>query len=701
MRWWRVGALVLVACGGAESAGGDAAPDGDAQVADARVDAGDSPGQDSDPGDEGVGSVEGGTLVALKTCAPSAEACAALSVDTTLRASYRKDAFLPDAIYPEYTDDPLAGGRFHIAATAQVSGAVTGVFIDGVAVETLLAPPSARIEWYHVWPQTAVAGQPLWVAFHSRDPAWDAATQGSLRVETAAGVAVDGPFPVAQTPAPLTWVTTSADRGTLLIHVRNDDTVSQRLQALWVNGRDVLAGGVACVADPELAAGQAALWTVPLCVPAQPGEAWTVAAQWADAPDSVGVGRVLRPHFPVEAWGNSSDCAAPGADDAAWQAHLDAGFDTFYFYWGASAECGYQTSALVNQTLPRSGEGFVLIGDDFLRGPDPASAITDTRAVAGFLTGDESDGELYDDEGRPNAEKQARDARTLWSMYPELTVYNGAKTHGNVGTFAGMADVQGHDAYLGACAPHITKSGVFRPARTPHDFLRNARDNHMPLPTWFYAQGLFQGWNLGPSNNVTHQQPDPQEILVQAMMVLTAGGKGLMWFLTDQAEAAFAPERWQAISRSNWMIRAVRELVREGDVTGAARASTGEDVLVEAIRARDAIVVPVIALASDDAPDDLRCFTWPLEEDAPPHWIFSSQSPDIALPVPADMALAEVFEVSLEGKLQDARWRLDPATRELTLPAVALSNDVPVRLFVLAASPDVRARMSQALADHR
>ena len=26
--------------------------------------------------------------------------------------------------------------------------------------------------------------------------------------------------------------------------------------------------------------------------------------------------------------------------------------------------------------------------------------------------------------------------------------------------------------------------------------LRNARDNHMPWATWFYAQGLHGGWNV-------------------------------------------------------------------------------------------------------------------------------------------------------------------------------------------------------------
>jgi len=43
--------------------------------------------------------------------------------------------------------------------------------------------------------------------------------------------------------------------------------------------------------------------------------------------------------------------------------------------------------------------------------------------------------------------------------------------------------VQGIDFYVAACAPHITAWGFGVPLRGAYDYLRNTRDNHMPLPT--------------------------------------------------------------------------------------------------------------------------------------------------------------------------------------------------------------------------
>lgn len=647
--------------------------------------------------DSDVSTTPSQPLPATVSCAPSKGACTPLPPVTELFASYRKDRYFEDEIYDEYTAYPTDGGRFHIAGVAAATGTVTTVALDGVDMSTLLQPPSPRIEWFHVYPSVVTAGEPIWVAFHSRDPAFDVATTGTIRVETDGGVALDGTFPVAIATAPLTSITLSADRKTLLVHVRNDGDTPVTATRLLVNGRDVQTGGVACIADPAIAPGDAALWTVPLCEAMAAGTPVTVVVDFDGAPASVGVLRALRPHFPVEAWGVGSDCAVPGANDAAFQAHLDAGFDTFYLYWGGNAECGYETSTLVNDVFPESWPGVhALVGDDFLKRPSPETAITDPTAVAGFLTGDESDGEIYLEDGSPKPATKAADAKRLWEMYPELTVYNGAMTNGNVGTFAGMVDVQGIDAYMGACAPYITAFEKPRPPRVVHDYLRNTRDNHMPLTTWFYAQGLHSGWNVG-EDPVRHVQPAPQEILTQAMMVLTAGGKGLMWFQTDQDEAAVSPERWKAIADANWAIRAVRDLVREGDITGAATTNAGDDVLIEAIRSRDAIVVPLVALATDNVVDYVACIEWIVALTPPPAWTFSAQTVDVSVRVPPDLAVAEVFEVEVGGGLADVAWASDGASRTLTLPDISLSNASPVRLFVLAATSDVRERVEAVL----
>jgi hypothetical protein len=292
-------------------------------------------------------------------------------------------------------------------------------------------------------------------------------------------------------------------------------------------------------------------------------------------------------------------------------------------------------------------------------------------------------------------------------MYPEVPVYNGAKTNKNIGSFAGSCDVQGIDLYVAACAPHITRWGVHPPLRAAYDYLHNARNNHMPLPTWMYAQGLHTGWNKTAviGGTTIHVQPDPQEILVQSFSVLAAGGKGLMWFQVNQNEAEYRPARWAAIAESNWLFRGVRPFLREGDITAGARCDDTPDdwsddpAIVDLIRSRRALVIPVINITSTRAPTDIGCGAAFLFELTVPHWVLGTITPDISLQIPDDFGVAEMFEVAVDGDVFDPASRvvrdLDMPFRvegrTITLEGVALSNEAPARLFVMAADDAVRS----------
>jgi hypothetical protein len=624
-------------------------------------------------------------------CAPTADACALTPVETpTLFATYRKDRFLPE--YAEAgTTDPRDGGRVQIAARAAVSGTVTRVLVNGVDLASIESPPASGttppFEWFHVWPRELVAGEPLWVAFHSRDAAWDRRTTAELVVETSAGDAVRGSFPVAATTAPLTYVTTSADRMTLLVHVANRDTAPHTLGRLVVNGRD--ATDAACIPARTLAPGEVALWRVPRCTAATDGEAWTVVAEWRDAAAAVGVGRVLRPRFPIETWNNTADCVVPGGNPTAVAMHREARFDTLYIHGGVCRDCGgCDITTLLSESL--RAEGFFAIATDDLS----SLPFTSTAGLAAFSTGDESDGEIYEGDGRPRAGLRAAASRRAWNRYPEVPTFNGAKTNRNIGTFAGMADIQGIDFYAAACAPHITPWGTHPPVRAPYDYLRNARENHMPGTTWFYAQGLSPVWNrtvplLGTRFSV---QPDPQEIYAQALESIAAGAKGLMWFQSNVPEGMHAPARWTAMRRVNQMVGSVRELLRTADPIGARASGSA---IVEALRSEDAIVVPVVSLATRSGPTDVGCGTV-LSEAAVPHWLWDASTLDVTVPVPGDFGVLEVFEVTPDGVRDATGVTPRVVGRELVLAGVAMDPAVPVRLFVLARNADIRARATAA-----
>ena len=243
-----------------------------------------------------------------------------------------------------------------------------------------------------------------------------------------------------------------------------------------------------------------------------------------------------------------------------------------------------------------------------------------------------------------------------------------------------MTDIQGMDVYIGGCAPHITAWGTHPPVRMPFDYLRNTRNNHMPLPTWLYAQGLSPvgAWKA---------QPSPSEVMAQGVMVIAAGGKGLMWFQANQEKAAAVPASWQAMEDVNRITRGVRHWLRVGDPVGYA-TSTADDI-VESIPAGDAIVVPVISLDVTQAPDDLACALI-----SRPH-VWASVMRDVTVQVPRDMDLRALYEVTPSGAVPVHTYSV--SERRVTIHDVRTDDAMPARVFVLAGSDDAAARIDSAM----
>jgi hypothetical protein len=595
--------------------------------------------------------------------------------------TFRKDHYLPQ--YNETSEDPKHGGRFHVVGVAAAGGDVSKILLDGVDTGTLGAanPPSKPpFEWVHVWPRKGLkAGDPIWVTFHSRDAKWDSAASVPVTVETTEGKALEGVIPVAPARVAITYVTTTQDRSTVVIHLKNVDKVPHTIARVVVDGLDVSAADVACIPKSLLAPGETLLVTAPTCEPSVPGAARTVRVDLSDGPPTVAGLRIAKPFFPVESWNNSDECAFPLGKSDVFAAYQAAGVDTSYFSPDNCGKCGCDPSAVLDE-YPKVPGAYTLATSGILQLPK----IGDTSKILAVSTGDESDGEVYEKDGSPRPFFKAKQSLEVWSKYPELLTFNGGKTNENNGTFAGSADIQGMDLYVAACAPYILPFPAFPPVRNAYDYLRNTRENHAPLPTWLYSQGLSPAWG--------EKQPDPQEILVQGFSVIAAGAKGFMWFQTNQKEAKKRPDRWDAIVAVNRMVRGVRELLREGDLTGLATAPP--EALVEAIRSREAIVVPVIDLKTTDGPDWPSCGLASTVPSLLKHWIFASISPEVTVTVPDDIAVEDVFEVK-PGSVVDAPSKA--SGRALSLGPVALSNATPVRLFVLAARKDLRAEVQAAM----
>ncbi len=629
----------------------------------------------------------------VSACVPTASACAESGAVDGVFASYRKDQYFPDSLYNEYTDAPVDGGRFHIAARAQAAGAIVSVEINGQNVNQMLVEP--LMEWYHVWPPQLTVGEPVWFQFHSRSNSWDSASTGHIKIVTDQGVALDADFPVKKTVVPLTYITTTDNYSSFLIYVKNLDVKSQTVSRIIVNGRDVTGSGVACMPYSTLLAGETAVWRVPLCTPTVPGAPFTIVVEYEQAETAVGVGRVVKEFFPIEAWGNSEECGWPGGNQEEFDRLQNAYIDTNFLRWDFEDTCNIDVPEMINNVMPSLPHSHAMFADGFADNAANPPKITNTTAIAGFMTGDESDGEIYAENGVPNAWNKAQASNQLWNLFPEVPTYNGAKTNGHVGIFAGMADIQGMDLYAAACAPHITQWGVHPPLRAPYDYLLNARNNHMPLPTWLYAQGLSPIWNKSALfGGKIHVQPDPQEILTQALMVMAAGGKGLMWFQVNAQEAEYKPARWDAIRLASRMFRGVRHYLREGDITGLATSDA--TTIVEALRSPEAIVVPIIGTKTTSAPTDISCGAALITEALVPHWKMATTQPQVTVTIPRDFGVVDIFEV-VDGDVVDISFGVVVTGRTVKLFAVPLSNDVPVRLVVFAMSEGVRASVKAAM----
>jgi hypothetical protein len=527
------------------------------------------------------------------------------------------------------------------------------------------------------------AGDPIWVTFHSRNAKWDAAPTVSVSVETTEGKALDGDVPVAPALVALTYITTTEDQASVVVHLKNTDAAPHTISRVVVDGLDVSAADVACVPKQTLAPGETVLVTVPTCQPSKQGAARTVRVDLSDGPPTVAGLRVAKPFFPVEAWNNSDSCAFPLGNSENFAKYQAGGIDTSYFPPDNCNKCNCNPSEVLAE-YPKIPGAYALPTEGILSLPP----VADTSRILAVSTGDESDGEVYEasgaSKGAPRPFFKAKESLDVWTKYPELLTFNGGKTNENVGTFAGTADIQGMDLYVAACAPYILPFPGFPAARSAYDYLRNTRENHMPLPTWLYSQGLSAAWG--------EKQPDPQEILVQGFSAVVAGAKGLMWFQANQDQAEKRPDRWAAMITVNRMIRGVRGFLREGDLTGLAAGTP--DVLVEAIRSREAIVVPVVDIKTTDGPDWTSCGLASAVPSFLKHWVFASIAPPISVTIPDDFGVDDVFEVQ-DGTIADAPS--SSSGRSLALGPVALSNQKPVRLFVIAANKDVRARVLAAM----
>lgn len=633
----------------------------------------------------------------LTCCKPSVTSCEAMSepVNSAIYASFRKDFYYEHYSEGDLTNPnpaPLDGGRFHITGISAVTGKVTALKINGVNVDDIIA--QKKMVWAAPYPFDVKAGEQIWVSFHSQEKSWDTDKTATVTVETDNGNALNGTFPVNRIEIPFTFVTTSENYSELIMHVHNRTGISQKLEKLFYNGYDIT--DAACIPEKIIPAGQSAMWTFDLCEPAEPGDLWTVTAEFDKAVPSTAGGRIIREFYPVETWQSTSDCPFPNSNNNNYLRNREAGIDTFYLHGGTGNTCGFNNIDLV-ENVSIENDFWIMAERNVMKTAEGNRAISKTDRVAAYFAGDESDTRIYNSEGEYATvpyEKYKNHTEFSWKNYPEIPVYLGGSRHRYTGAFAGCTDIQGFDFYIAACAPHITVvEANMPPLRAAFDMLLSVRENHMPLPTWLYSQALGTMWEITWPPLVGTEKfkrvPNAMEQRLSIASVLAAGAKGMMYFQTNMALADANPATWDEIKGMGKDIKGLRKFLRVADFGNPL--ATDENTVATLLRGEEILILVVINLANTGPLTEAACQTV-----KDPHWKLVDSFPTVTFDIPSDIGIEEMFEVR-NGTISDINYAsIDKLQRKATLTGIPLSDAIPSRIFVFAANKEIKTEISNS-----
>ena len=367
---------------------------------------------------------------------------------------------------------PSDGGRVHLTAVGTsclASSPLSSVKINGEECLNLSDNDDDASLKYFDWCRAHADGSGrVSISFHTRNTNWtddvdvpkfDVTVQDQNTTTTCLS---ESGVSISKTPGLIvSYVTTRSNGQEIVVHVRNDGKNDRTIQSLVVNGDDVDLTNTSLVESQ-----QTRIFVIESNQVMKPGSIWIVSVQSdKDSISSSWGGRVVNEFFPTLVWPKSSDCPETGSNEDELQ---DLGINAVFVSDGS---CGDPSRLDTKMKLSVK-----------LKYLDDIAKAQRLDTIASVFIGDEVDGKIE--------AKNLRDPDIFdsYSKYPELPTYQGAKTNGHVGVYSGLTDIQGMDAYVGACAPTIVNVLKALPITYSYDYLKVTRQNHAPLPTWLYSQ---------------------------------------------------------------------------------------------------------------------------------------------------------------------------------------------------------------------
>lgn len=305
---------------------------------------------------------------------------------------------------------------------------------------------------------------------------------------------------------------------------------------------------------------------------------------------------------------------------------------------------------------------YVITSESWYEGGEPLFNSTIYPAVAAMLISDEGDDDL------DHAHENSKRYYTAHEMYPSLPIYQGGHTHTYMGAFSGITDIQGMDYYVAACAPHVTSFDSTMQVQGAFDYLKNARNNHMPLPMWGYSQWEDDMWPI--------KELHSGELIVQLASVVASGSKSIMLF-----QSAIKNKDQDGFKSSGDFIKSIAYLgedIRQADIEGGGKIKKSckdHEAIVEVLQGPDSIILVVINTNASGY-SDVLCYSH-----TSAHWNFKDFSIDtITFQVPDDFKIADVKMIKKDSeKDSDATFSQDGNT--VTASNVHLGSSGSVAKF--------------------
>ena len=414
-------------------------------------------------------------------------------------ASVRADKWLHQ--FPiQDQPSPITGRRVQIVvATTAAEDGFQSLTINGQQCLHLSSGDSADLTFFdwcraHVNNRTAQ----LWVSFHTRNLEW---SQGPLQLIAGAGlsdIAVNETVVAVNLSLVISHVTSSDDGRQAIVHVHSECSHTASVTGLLFDGRHVDIHQQNVTIPP----GGHAVFVTQVQWQMRRGDVWT-AVLFVDGIETGAAygGRTVGERFVTETWPKMNDCPLPsstGIPNANATELAAMGIDSVYCGIGCfRSQCAHNAATaepeyirILEHAASNNDSVHVFLdgGDKELNSHIPL--LTRAKTVDAVLIGDEVDGALDAKHLRGTLNLSLESIRSI----PDVPVYIGAATHAMVGAFAGIADIQGIDAYAAACAPTQLAVNKRLPLQYPYYYLRNARDNHAPNTMWGYSQLVHWNW---------------------------------------------------------------------------------------------------------------------------------------------------------------------------------------------------------------